>query len=137
MLSHKQNQTNKTLDSDYRRLHQQLEHLILPLCKHVYMCQYILQPFQYSLHSAIQTFLLSVLFCFFSPSNRYSQGQPQAEINILSGVYVPCIYSHVRWSYCRRFRSLLLCPLSVERYYFPLIVDCIQQSSSARLNFDD
>ena len=23
----------------------------------------------------------------------------------------------------RRFRSLLLCPLSVERYYFPLYVD--------------
>ena len=23
----------------------------------------------------------------------------------------------------RRFRSLLLCPLSVERYYFPLFVD--------------
>ena len=36
------------------------------------------------------------------------------------GVYVPCIYSHARWSYRRRFRSLLLCPLSVERYYFPL-----------------
>ena len=27
-----------------------------------------------------------------------------------------------RTSYCRRFRSLLLCPLSVERYNFPLFV---------------
>ena len=27
-------------------------------------------------------------------------------------------YSHARWSYRRRFRSLLLCPLSVEHYYF-------------------
>ena len=44
------------------------------------------------------------------------------------GVYIPCIYSHARWSYRRRFRSLLLCPLSVERYYFPLFVD------SARVN---
>ena len=25
----------------------------------------------------------------------------------------------------RRFRSLLLCPLSVERYYFPLFVDSL------------
>ena len=31
-----------------------------------------------------------------------------------SGVYVPCIYSHARWSYRRWFRSLLLCPLPVE-----------------------
>ena len=36
------------------------------------------------------------------------------------GVNIPCIYSHARWSYRRRFRSLLLCPLSAERYYFPL-----------------
>ena len=39
------------------------------------------------------------------------------------GVYIPCSYSHAEWSYRRRFRSLLLCPLSVERYYFPLFVD--------------
>ena len=38
-------------------------------------------------------------------------------------LYIPCIYSHTRRSYRRRFRSLLLCPLSVERYYFPLFVD--------------
>ena len=38
------------------------------------------------------------------------------------GVYMPCIYSHARWTYRRRFRSLLLCPLSVQRYYFPLSV---------------
>ena len=37
-------------------------------------------------------------------------------------VYIPCIYSHARWSYRRRFKSLLLCPLSVERYYFPSLV---------------
>ena len=42
------------------------------------------------------------------------------------GVCVPCIYSHAGWSYCRRFRSLLLCPLSVECYYFPLFVDSTQ-----------
>ena len=34
------------------------------------------------------------------------------------GVHIPCIYLHARLSYCRRFRPLLLCPLSV--YYFPL-----------------
>ena len=39
------------------------------------------------------------------------------------GVYIPCISSHARGSYRRRFRSLLLCPLSVERYYFLLLVD--------------
>ena len=37
------------------------------------------------------------------------------------GVYVP--YSHVRCSNHRRFRSLLLCPLSVEHCSFPLFVD--------------
>ena len=36
------------------------------------------------------------------------------------GVYVSCIHAHARWSYGRWFGSLLLCPLSVERYYFPL-----------------
>ena len=39
------------------------------------------------------------------------------------GVYIPCIYSHARWSHRRRFRSLLLCPLSVELYHFPVFVD--------------
>ena len=38
------------------------------------------------------------------------------------GVYVPCIYSHPRWSYCRQFRSLLLGPLSVERGYITLLI---------------
>ena len=42
---------------------------------------------------------------------------------IFGGVYIPSIYSHARWSYRRRFRSLLSRPLSVERYYFPLFVD--------------
>ena len=42
------------------------------------------------------------------------------------GVYIPCIYSHAWCTYCRRFRSLSLCPLSVERYYFPLFVDFTQ-----------
>ena len=41
----------------------------------------------------------------------------------VGGVYVPCIYSHARWCYRSRFRSLLLCPLSVEFYYFPFFVD--------------
>ena len=36
------------------------------------------------------------------------------------GVYIPSTYSHARWSYRRRFRFLLLCPLSMERCYFPL-----------------
>ena len=45
------------------------------------------------------------------------------------GVYIPCIYSHARWSYRRRFRSLL-CPLFVERYHFPLFVDSTQVSSN-------
>ena len=47
------------------------------------------------------------------------------------GVYIPCIYSHARWSYRRRFSSLLLCPLSVERYYSPLFVE-----TSVVLNID-
>ena len=33
----------------------------------------------------------------------------------VGGVYVACIYSHARWSYRGRFRSLLLCPVSTER----------------------
>ena len=40
------------------------------------------------------------------------------------------IYSHARWSYRRRFGSLLLCPLSVERYYFPSFVDSSGTRSS-------
>ena len=39
------------------------------------------------------------------------------------GVYVPCIYSQANWSSRRQFRSLLLCPMFVERYYFPSLVD--------------
>ena len=53
--------------------------------------------------------LVLVLFC---ASLEYTFGR----------VYVPCSYSHARWSYLRRFRSLLLCPLSVESYYFPSFV---------------
>ena len=34
---------------------------------------------------------------------------------------------HARWELPRRrFRSLSLCPLSVERYHFPLFVDSTQ-----------
>ena len=44
----------------------------------------------------------------------------------LGRVYVPCVYLHARWSYRWRFRPLLLCPLSVERYYLPLLVDATQ-----------
>ena len=43
--------------------------------------------------------------------------------------FIPCIYSHARWSYRRRFRSLLLCPLSVECYYFPLFGDPLVKGS--------
>ena len=50
------------------------------------------------------------------------------------GVYIPCIYSHDRWSYRRWFRFLLLCPLSVERYYFPSSVDFSQQSLNLPLD---
>ena len=35
----------------------------------------------------------------------------------IGGVYVPCIYLQARWSYCRWFRSWLLCPLSPECFY--------------------
>ena len=38
------------------------------------------------------------------------------------GVYVPCICSHVRWSYCRQFRSVLLCPMFVKCYLLPFMV---------------
>ena len=50
--------------------------------------------------------------------------QQQRPQSTLGGVYIPCIYSHARWSYRKRLRSLLLCPLSVELYYFPLFVVC-------------
>ena len=43
--------------------------------------------------------------------------------------FIPCIYSHARWSSRRQFRSLLLCPSSVQRYYFPLFVDFGKTSS--------
>ena len=45
------------------------------------------------------------------------------------GVYAPCIYSHVRWSYRRRFWPLSLCPLSVERYELALFVEFKQRRS--------
>ena len=51
------------------------------------------------------------------------------------GVDVPYIYSHARCSYRRRFRFLLLCPLSVERYYFPLFVDCFDDCVAPRILF--
>ena len=42
------------------------------------------------------------------------------------GVYVPAsFYSHARWSYRWRLRSLLLCLLSDECYLFPLFVDSV------------
>ena len=43
------------------------------------------------------------------------------------GVYIPCIYSHARWNYRGRFRSLLLCPLLVEGYSFHLFVNSLQR----------
>ena len=43
-----------------------------------------------------------------------------------SGCYIPCVYLHARWSYCRWFRFLLLCPSSVKCCYFPLLVDSTQ-----------
>ena len=45
------------------------------------------------------------------------------------GVYAPCIYSHVRWSYRRRSWPLSLCPLSVERYELALFVEFKQRRS--------
>ena len=36
---------------------------------------------------------------------------------------MPCVYLHARLIYCRRLRSLLLCPLSGERYSFRLFGD--------------
>ena len=70
-------------------------------------------------------------YCDVRQSAQYSffRRDNKVILNLLSrgrtfgGVYVPCIYSHARWSYRRRFRSLLLCPLSVERCYFPLFLD--------------
>ena len=53
------------------------------------------------------------------------------------GVYIPWIYSHARWSYRRRFRSLLLCPLSVGHYHFPLLMKTvIPLISERRLKID-
>ena len=42
------------------------------------------------------------------------------------GEILPGIYLHATGSYRRRFRSLLVGPLSVKRYYFPLFVDSTQ-----------
>ena len=42
---------------------------------------------------------------------------------IFGGVCIPCIYSHAGWSYRRRLKSLLLRPLSGERYHFLLLGD--------------
>ena len=52
-------------------------------------------------------------------------GHPSLTMYFCWSLYTLCIYSHARWSYRMRFRSLLLCPLSVERYYFPLFVDSL------------
>ena len=42
------------------------------------------------------------------------------------GTYVPYIYSPARWSYHWVVRFLLMRPLSVEHYYFPLFADSAQ-----------
>ena len=73
----------------------------------------------------------SVVLCLYTP---VSPSVPEMEGIYASGgiffwgctllcIYVFCIYSHARWSYRGRLRSLLLCPLSVERYYFPSFVN--------------
>ena len=43
------------------------------------------------------------------------------DVPLMEFIPIPCIYSHARWSYRRRFRSLSLCPLSAERYHFPFV----------------
>ena len=50
------------------------------------------------------------------------------------GVFISCINSHARWSYRRRFRSLLLCPLSVEFYYFSLLGESTERQLSTKLH---
>ena len=63
---------------------------------------------------------LNVIFSSVTPLLHSARIQLAKEkwIVCFCGVYVPCIYSHARWSYRGRFRSSLLCPLSVKRYYF-------------------
>ena len=48
------------------------------------------------------------------------------------GVYIPRINSYARWNYRRRFRSLLLCPLSVEPHHFPLFVDSLLEKTQKK-----
>ena len=51
------------------------------------------------------------------------------------GVYIPRIYLHARWSYRRQFRPLLLRPLSVKHYYFPLFADLRNKSKQKKKKF--
>ena len=44
----------------------------------------------------------------------------------LGGVYVLCIYSHAKWSYRRRFKSLLLCPCLLSAVNVPMFVHSTQ-----------
>ena len=61
-------------------------------------------------------------FYLFMRSDSSHRGHPFLRTYLWWSLCTLYIYSHARWSYRRRFRSLLLRPLSVERYNFPLFV---------------
>ena len=48
----------------------------------------------------------------------------------------PCIFSHARLDHRWRFRSRLLCPLPVDRYYFPLLTDEEPSSKNSKTRRD-
>ena len=47
-------------------------------------------------------------------------GIPFEDVPLMEFIYL-VFYSHARWSYHRWFKSLLLCPLSVECLLFPFV----------------
>ena len=74
-------------------------------------------------HSAATKFFVSVFFT--------QRGCTFGGCCVFGGVHERCIYLHARWSYRRRLR--LMCPSSVERYYFPSFVDFISLPVSLSL----
>ena len=60
---------------------------------------------------------------FISPVFTRMPGGVTVIYRLYIGVqYIPCIYLHARWSYRKRFRSLLLCPLSRGHCELPLFI---------------
>ena len=103
----------------------------------IYVCFYV-EPISRSKDYVQSLIKIGSVICLYAPvlqsvpemEGIYATGGILYPGDTLGGVHVPYIYSHARRSYRRRFRSLLLSPLSVEPHYFPLFADYMYTESS-------